>query len=547
MKRLFTCFLLVLTSISCRHEANAVLNLAESLLQQRADSALLILNSIDPHLLKRKETEARYALLKSAALDKNHIDITSDSLITTAVDYYSRHGNSYRRMLAWYYDGIVLKNAEKYSSSIIAFENAEKEALVLDDSYHLGLIYRNKADLFNKSYNNQEALEHRKKAAIFFKKAEALPYLAYAELALATDYSNDKQYTLSDSLLQSIQQHYSDQHIIAYSTILRASLLVKTDNDTKTALQLFRKTPFFYYSLLDYAQRALAHERVMERDSADFWLSVAYSLCKNSTDSLSIDYIKSKILHRRGQHDVAFPLIEKVLAAEDSLTRIKLYQSVSGSQRDYFKAEALRQEEQLRNAKKERILGWTIGLLLLLVGIFWFIGYSREKDRQLQEQITRLAIKERELTRTNKTNAHLLGSLLSSRIEHLDQLSRAYFDTDNKREKEALFTQIKESVCTLRNNPDMLVSLEEDLNRYCNGIMSKLRTQVPRIKGNSIRRITLFFAGFPYEVVQLITNSPSIDSLKMARSRYRKEIMAANAPDEAFFLEMLEMKRPSQL
>ena len=120
MKRLFTCFLLVLTSISCRHEANAVLNLAESLLQQRADSALLILNSIDPHLLKRKETEARYALLKSAALDKNHIDITSDSLITTAVDYYSRHGNSYRRMLAWYYDGIVLKNAEKYSSSIIA-------------------------------------------------------------------------------------------------------------------------------------------------------------------------------------------------------------------------------------------------------------------------------------------------------------------------------------------------------------------------------------------------------------------------------------------
>lgn len=168
MKRIFTCFLFVLTSISCRHEANTVLNLAESFLQQRADCALVILNSIDPHLLKRKETKARYALLKSAALDKNHIDITSDSLITTAVDYYSRHGDSYHRMLAWYYDGIVLKNDAKYTASIIAFENAEKEALVLDDPYHLGLIYRNKADLFNKTYNNQEAIEHRKKAAVFF-------------------------------------------------------------------------------------------------------------------------------------------------------------------------------------------------------------------------------------------------------------------------------------------------------------------------------------------------------------------------------------------
>lgn len=278
-----------------------------------------------------------------------------------------------------------------------------------------------------------------KRLRFFFKKAEAVPYLAYAELALATDYSNDKQYTLADSLLQSIQQHYSDQHIIAYSTIRRASLLVKTDNDTKTALQFFRKTPFYYYNPLDYAQRALAHERVMERDSADFWLSVAYSLCKNSTDSLSIDYLKSQILHRRGQHDVAFPLIEKVLSAEDSLTRIKLYQSVSAAQRDYYKAEALRQEEQLRNAKYERVFGWIIGFLLLVVGILWFIGYSREKDRQLQEQITRLTIKEKELTQTNKTNAHLLGSLFSSRIEHLDELTRAYYNTDDEGEKEVLF------------------------------------------------------------------------------------------------------------
>lgn len=49
-------------------------------------------------------------------------------------------------------------------------------------------------------------------------------------------------------------------------------------------------------------------------------------------------------------------------------------------------------------------------------------------------------------------------------------------------------------------------------------------------------------------VVQLVMNRVSIDSLKTARSRFRKEIKAANAQDEALFLRYLDMKnaRPEQ-
>lgn len=54
--------------------------------------------------------------------------------------------------------------------------------------------------------------------------------------------------------------------------------------------------------------------------------------------------------------------------------------------------------------------------------------------------------------------------------------------------------------------------------------------------------IALFFAGLPYSTVQLVMNRVSVESLKMARSRFRKEIKAANAPDEALFLMFLEMK-----
>ena len=73
--------------------------------------------------------------------------------------------------------------------------------------------------------------------------------------------------------------------------------------------------------------------------------------------------------------------------------------------------------------------------------------------------------------------------------------------------------------------------MEKDLDRYCNNIMSALRKQVPRIKGENLKIISLFFAGFSYETIQFILRKNSTQSLRTARSRFRKEIIEAEAPD----------------
>jgi hypothetical protein len=156
--------------------------------------------------------------------------------------------------------------------------------------------------------------------------------------------------------------------------------------------------------------------------------------------------------------------------------------------------------------------------------------------------MARLALQERELAQITSVNAHLVGSLFSEKISHLDKLAESYFRMENGKQKDIVFAQIKQLVSTIRNDDDLFLSLEKDLDRYCDGIMSKLRGQVPRIKGENLRMIMLFFAGFSYETVMIILNKNSIESLKMARSRFRKEIREADAPDADFFLKMLEMK-----
>ena len=92
MKR--TIYTLIATALllSCSgHEVRnsiKVLDDGESYIQERPDSALSVLEGIDKSVLNSRELKARHGLLLSMALDKNFIDLTSDSLIAPVVKYY---------------------------------------------------------------------------------------------------------------------------------------------------------------------------------------------------------------------------------------------------------------------------------------------------------------------------------------------------------------------------------------------------------------------------------------------------------------------------
>jgi hypothetical protein len=160
--------LILLFVVSCRSQTSDTLNQVESLIYHHPDSALFLLESIPRKGLDSKEKKARYALLKSIVLDKNYIDVTSDSLTRQAVNYYSSRNNKKYKMQAWYYHALVQMNNSSYTTSVVALEEAEKEARDLNDSYQLGLIMRAKARLFKLSNNNPSAIEYRKKSDWLF-------------------------------------------------------------------------------------------------------------------------------------------------------------------------------------------------------------------------------------------------------------------------------------------------------------------------------------------------------------------------------------------
>ena len=70
----------------------------EAIIEENPSEALRRLSAMDTLSLRSKPLKARYALLKSMALDKTYIDKTDFNVIQPAVDYYSKRGSATEKL-----------------------------------------------------------------------------------------------------------------------------------------------------------------------------------------------------------------------------------------------------------------------------------------------------------------------------------------------------------------------------------------------------------------------------------------------------------------
>lgn len=170
-KKLITIISLILFCTSCSKSDKtivSVLNTAESCMEQHPDSSLIILNSINLNEISTKANKARYALLKSIALDKNYIDVTDDSLTSIAVAYYSDYGNSDERLKAYLYNGRVYENAKDYEQAMNNYLNAEEWVKSCGDNIIIGRLYSSKSVLYNTIFDTQSAIDQAGLASKYF-------------------------------------------------------------------------------------------------------------------------------------------------------------------------------------------------------------------------------------------------------------------------------------------------------------------------------------------------------------------------------------------
>ena len=368
---LFGCSLL----LSCHSRLEKQLSGIDELLYQYPDSALSELKRIDTLSIHRTKDKAYYALLLSAARDKCYIDVTNDSLITLSADYFANHGSLYNRMRSYYYQGIVRMNAKQYPAAVLSFEKAEQDARAIRDLRYLGLIYRNKGNIYNQTGNFIEAKKNNKQALSCFINNSDSIYAQYLTYSLAVNYLNNTGVHYNTEDLDSCQYHLKDlltnnsnPTLQAYSRVLYACTLVSKGDSLQKAINLFRSVPRSTLDFQDLAYFALAFAKTGHVDSAKFWMSTAYNVCRTRTEQEVLNSFLFRVDTVEGRYKEALQKLIGAMAVQDSVTRVLLQQSLSIAQKDYYQHEATLKNNQIQ---RQRLVFSAISIIALLTFLKW--------------------------------------------------------------------------------------------------------------------------------------------------------------------------------
>ncbi|WP_418698393.1 hypothetical protein [Bacteroides sp.] len=134
---------ILLAACISRTNYDPMLMQADSLMPTRPDIALYILQDIKLQQFSSQADRAYYALLVTQAKDKNYIQQTDDSLIRTAVEYYTSTNNKRMQAEAYYYWGCTYRDTNQQSAAIEKYLIAAALASEINDTQLAGRIYNN--------------------------------------------------------------------------------------------------------------------------------------------------------------------------------------------------------------------------------------------------------------------------------------------------------------------------------------------------------------------------------------------------------------------
>ena len=575
MKRLIllSCVVLAVGSCGNDHHIYKTLKDVGTFISDSPDSAYNVLRGIDKQRISQGRTLAKYSLLMSIALDKKYIDVTEDTLIRPAVLWYERHGSDKDRMLAYYYHGRIYQNAEDYNQAIIAFSNAEKYAKICEDDFYLAMIYRGMHSIYNRTYNNSDALKYAILSRNHFKKSTDKLHYIYSLRDIALIYHNLNKFNECLALCDTVKHIAKEiKDTALYASILDieiASTIYKEDKEPEKAIQIFNfitdslhRNPSFQ-AWHDIAE---AYAEIGQYNTAyDIINQLKTLVPKNSVAEGTITSVQSRI--DLAKHDYKNSLLnfQKAVDIQDSLFYTTLNQGVINTQKDYFKRQTESDAERLR-MKNTIIFLIVIASVVTLASIsyFWY-RKVRDKEREKEFETARLMDrisevrdelismqKEKDeqissLTKALESENHeamsefreQIYSLYRTRLKFIDNICRQYYSfgmTSSKQRQ--IFKVVEENIREVSDDKEIM-ALEEIVDTFKGGVMKKLRAEFPRFKEEDFKVMCYWYAGFSPTAMCVFMKVDDINDIYKRKSRLKARIEKSESLNKEIFISQL--------
>ena len=382
---------IIISLISCTHNKNyptafqPELAKAEAMMYRYPDSALHILQGIQPDNPSNNEQYATWALLMTQAQYKNQIE-QSDSLINIAYSYFTKHDNAQRKALALYYKGI-LRHESHHAEDALSFYLEAATEIEKTNDYQLGFLINSEVGLMYLYRKlNDYAMEYFEKAHHNAELSDNQTYIAFSFIYIARAFSQKKQY---NKAIEYYEKAIKIGQVNNYPTILASAmnetsfLFLKT-GENKKALQYakdcikIKKTDQRIFSLGD------TYRYLKMYDSAYFYLNQA-SLSPNIHTARSAYQALFYISQEEKDYKKAVEYSNKLWFYQDSIGKTDRNKALIEMQEKYDQQKIIN-ENNLSQIKKDRIIRNVLIALIILSFIIAITNYLYQRKIVSQKQ-----------------------------------------------------------------------------------------------------------------------------------------------------------------
>lgn len=551
--------------VSCdNRQTKSLLQDVETYIQERPDSALRVLRKVDSLTLNTKSLRARYSLLFAMALDKNYIDTTALSILEPTVAYYERLGSPQDKMLSCYYLGRIYANRKDYPNAVIFYSQALRESSEYD-YYHRGLIYAASADAYNASFNDEEELRNTILAYECFEKIGDKD-LDLSLYKVAQAYHNNERFDVADSLYSLV---YSGKDSTSRLALYAMEDLVSNDlyqekQDVERDLELLEyvaehRGNLSLESYYEYAYLLLLAGKESEAEN------ILSQLSNREANGKTME-IRYRIAECKGQNEEALALLKSMLSHQNDVVKKKLAQSVFKAQSDYYRltAEVSEQKSTISNQRSVIILiaGLMMAGLLYIVFMKRKTALIREKDRlaqavekseKLLETVRNRAKQEKEERDKDIFDLKSLNECERDKIKELRDMYVSlyqkrfyeigkYYDAASSHRLESIKEKTYHDVISstqalfeeIASGSEGQKKFEARINADLDDIVSKIRSDFPKLKDDDIRFICYLIVGFDTSTISFLMDITK-ENVRVKKHRLREKLNGYSGPNETLY------------
>ncbi len=535
--------ILILMSACTGNETRLILDEVESYISERPDSALAILRSIPAEQLKGREDNAKYALLYSMALDKNYIDVTSDSLINVAVEYYDKVKDVEKKFLSYYYCGRVQANGGHYAKAMLSYAKAEELIQSIDNKHYIALLYSQIGVINEAVYDYPKSLEAYERAYEYYSLNDSILFQYYSKMSIGQVLLNLKRYEeAEDVLTETMLWSYENQEYNICKSCTDILIILYEASGNLEALLTLYDSPYvksLQNEMVMYQSLALIYAHKKDGNRARSYMKQAWNEAENINDTTLLlfkDYRINKLL---GDSDAALEKYEDLFYIQDSIVRKTLQQPILSAQNDYFKSQAENNKLKLQQTRQRQTCIAIISLLIIIFISFYlrqrliakdneinrYMELAHDLESTLIENKAAVGKMESEMDKMNQQ----INSLFAGQFSLIDKLSVTYYETHgSRRDKEEIYTKVRKEIEQLSTDKKFLAQLEQIVNDYKGNIMKITRDEMTGFTEMEFRLLCFFYAGFSAKAISIYTND-SVSNIYSKKSRLKSRIAQSNS------------------